>query len=94
MAVYLGIDSTRISTHSLRIGGALTIAASGLTDNEMMRIGAWRSTTFLTYIRKNDHMFEKARAALAGSDAMTLSDVKRLDTANTTKEGDSTLRRV
>jgi hypothetical protein len=32
-------------------------------------------------------MFEKARAALAGSDALTLSDVKRLDTANTTRLG-------
>ena len=83
MAVYLGIDSTRISIHSLRIGGASTLAAAGLTDNKIMRIGAWRSATFLTYIRENSHMFEKARAALAGSDAMTLSDGERLDTANT-----------
>jgi len=59
-----------------------------------MRIGAWRSTTFLTYIRENSHIIEKARAALAGSDAMTLSDVKRLDTATTTRVSDSTLRRV
>ena len=40
MASYLGIDFTRISTPSLRIGGASTLAAVGLTDNEMMRIGA------------------------------------------------------
>ena len=94
MAVFLGIDSTRISTHSLRIGGASTQAAAGLTDNKIMRIGAWHTTTFLTYIRENSHIFEKARAALAGSDAMTLSDVKRFDTANTAQEGDSTLRLV
>ena len=56
-----------------------------------MRIGAWR---FLTYIRENSHMLEKARAALAGSDAMTLSDVKRLDTANTTRLDDSTFQRA
>jgi hypothetical protein len=85
MAVYLGIDYTRISTHFLRIDGASTLAAAGLTDNEIMRIGAWRSTTFLTYIWKNSQLFEKARAALAGSGAMTLSDVKRFDTANTTR---------
>ena len=51
-----------------------------------MRIGAWRSATFLTYIRENSYMFEKARAALAGSDALTLSDVKRLDMANITRQ--------
>jgi len=71
---------------TVRIDGASTLAAAGLTDNEIMRIGAWRSTTFLTYIwRKNSQLFEKARAALAGSGAMTLSDVKRLDTATTTR---------
>ena len=62
--------------------------------NKIMRIGAWRSATFLTYIRENSHhMFEKARAALAGSDAMTLSDVKRLDTANTTQHSTTGLSR-
>ena len=90
MAIYFGIDSNRISTHSLQIGGASTLAAAGLTDSKIMRIGAWRSSeTFLTYIRENSHMFEKARSALAGSDALTLSDVKRLDTANTTRLGNS-----
>ena len=52
-----------------------------------MRIGAWRSTAFLTYIRQNSQLFEKARAALAGSGAMTLSDVLHLDTATTTRVG-------
>jgi hypothetical protein len=39
-------------------------------------------------------MFEKARAALAGSDALTLTDVKRLDTANATRLGNGSLQRV
>jgi hypothetical protein len=59
-----------------------------------MRIGAWRSATFLTYIRENNHMFEKARAALAGSEALTIADGRRLDTANGTRPGHGSLQRV
>ena len=94
MATHFGIDSSRVSTHSLRIGGASTLAAAGLTDSEIMRIGAWRSATFLTYIRENNHMFEKARAALAGSEALTIADVRRLDTANGTRPVHGSLQRV
>ena len=55
-----------------------------------MRIGALRSTAFFTYIRQKSQLFEKARTALAGSGAMTLSDVIRLDTATTNRVGGAT----
>jgi len=76
MATYFGLDPRRVSSHSLRIGGASTLAAAGLTDNEIMRVGAWRSTAFLTYLRQNVQLFEKARSALASSNALTMKDVR------------------
>jgi hypothetical protein len=46
-----------------------------------MRLGAWSSTAFLTYLRETTQLFEKARAALAGTQAMDFNDVLRLDGA-------------
>ena len=65
--------------HSLRIGGASTLAAAGLTDNEIMRMGSWRSTAFLTYLRRNIELFDKARTAMASGKQLTLEDVRRFD---------------
>ena len=40
----------RVSSHSLRAGGAMTMKISGATDNTIMRIGWLTSLTYLTYI--------------------------------------------
>ena len=95
MAVHFGIDSTRISTNSLRIGGASTLAAAGLTYRQRNNAHRRMALGNISHLHMgNSHMFEKARTALAGSNALTLSDVKRLDTANTTRLGNSSLQRV
>ena len=62
-------------------GGASTLAAAGLTDNEITRIGSWRrSTAFLiTYLRQNIELFEKERTAMASGKHLTLEDVRRFN---------------
>ena len=76
----LQTDTTRIGTHSLRIGGTSTLVAAGLTDNEITRIGSWRSTAFLIiYLRQNFELFEKARTAMASEKHLTLEDVRRFN---------------
>jgi len=76
---YFKLDTTCIGAHSLRIGGASTLAAAGLTDNEIMHMGSWHSTAFLTYIRQNIALFEKARTAMASGKHLTLEDVRRFN---------------
>ena len=45
-----GYTLTRISSHSLRAGGAMALKLSGASDSTIMRVGRWTSLTYLTYI--------------------------------------------
>ena len=78
LAVANGIDPTRVSSHSLRIGGATTLAAAGLNDHEIQGVGDWKSNSYLTYVRKNITLSEKARTALASPAAMNTTAVRRM----------------
>lgn len=46
-----GIPIARINTHSLRSGGANTLALSGYSDTQIQKMGRWRGATFKEYIR-------------------------------------------
>ena len=48
-----GIHVDRVDTHSLRSGGANALSLSGYSDREIMKMGQWRSATFLEYIRED-----------------------------------------
>jgi hypothetical protein len=45
-----GYTLDRVSSHSLRAGGAMAMKLSGASDSTIMRIGRWTSLTYLTYI--------------------------------------------
>ena len=46
------IPVTRVDTHSLRSGGANALSLSGYSDREIMKMGRWRSATFMEYIQE------------------------------------------
>jgi len=48
-----GYTVDRVSSHSLRAGGAMAMNLSGATDSTIMRIGRWTSLTYLTYIHSH-----------------------------------------
>jgi hypothetical protein len=45
-----GYTVDRVSSHSLRAGGAMAMKLSSATDSTIMRIGHWTSLTYLTHI--------------------------------------------
>ena len=50
-AIDLELDGADFTTHSLRIGGAATMAATGLyTDDEIRRFGRWASSCWRRYV--------------------------------------------
>lgn len=46
-----GIEATRFSGHSFRIGAASTAAAKGIADSTIQTLGRWQSDSFKRYIR-------------------------------------------
>lgn len=47
-----GIDPDLIGVHSLRSGGAMAMKLQGVSDTTIMKMGRWRSLTFLMYIHE------------------------------------------
>ena len=46
-----GMDASRFSGHSFRIGAASTAAARGIADSTIQSLGRWKSDSFKRYIR-------------------------------------------
>ena len=46
-----GIPIDRITTHSLRSGGANALALAGYSDTQIQKMGCWRGATFTEYVR-------------------------------------------
>jgi hypothetical protein len=85
LAVLYNLDPARISSHSLRIGGASALAAAGVPDYLIMDMGRWRSLTFLTYVRRSTQMFDTARNALARRDLLTVGQIRLMNPKGVTR---------
>lgn len=48
---YLGIDENRYSSHSFRIGAATSLSMQGISDDDIMKAGRWKSSAYKGYIR-------------------------------------------
>ena len=51
IAQFCKFDPNLFGTHSVRIGGATTLAAAEVPNHYIQKMGGWKSITFLEYIR-------------------------------------------
>ena len=78
VATAFGLDATRYSTHSMRIGGASILAAAGVPDYIIQLAGRWKSLAFLQYIRLADIAYKKAINALTNKDLLTVDHLRKI----------------
>jgi hypothetical protein len=79
VASLLSLDSTRYSSHSFRIGGASVLAAAGVPDYIILKIGRWKSLAFLDYIRQATSFFSVALSALSDPSLFTIEQLKLIN---------------
>jgi hypothetical protein len=79
VADLLSLDSSRFSSHSFRIGGASVLAAAGVPDYIILKIGRWKSLAFLDYIRQASSFFSVALSALSDPSLFTLDHLKLIN---------------
>ncbi|XP_006818610.1 uncharacterized protein LOC102806526 [Saccoglossus kowalevskii] len=63
----IGVDSSKYSGHSFRIGAASSAAHAGIQDHMIKTLGRWTSDTYNRYIRVADDSIYGAQSALAYS---------------------------
>jgi hypothetical protein len=63
LAAKCGLDPDDFAGHSLRIGGATTLALLGFPAHEIRTLGRWASLSYQTYIRLGPDLSKRASAA-------------------------------
>ena len=81
VAVEFGFDSTHFSMHSLRIGGASTLAAAGKPSHYIQKMGRWKSLAFLQYIHMAVSGMAEALCSLSDPGIFTSEHLKRINPA-------------
>ncbi len=74
VASRLGQDASRVSAHSLRIGGAMALVEAGIPLDDIRILGRWRSDAFLQYVRMTWTRLQAASRAVSvpGDDPVVL----------------------
>lgn len=73
-----GFDPKRFGTHSLRIGGATILAAAGMPNHYISKLGRWKSLAFLNYIHMALGVMDTSLKALVNPKWFTNLNLKLL----------------
>lgn len=77
-AIRMDLPPLRFSTHSARIGGASALAAAGLPDWQIKKLGRWKSIAFLEYIQTALTSMRAAQVAMVNPTTFSVADTRRI----------------
>ena len=63
----IGIDQSKYSGHSFRIGAATTAARTGIQDSLIKTLGRWENVAYQLYVRTPREQLVTVAATLAGA---------------------------
>ena len=75
MAKRLGLDESKISSHSLRAGAATALGAAHVPDYVIKNFGGWSSEAFLRYVRATTQLYSHVHDILASTATMSIDSV-------------------
>jgi hypothetical protein len=76
-ATAAGVDSTKVSHHSLRVAGLVTLFAADVPDTLKQLAGRWADTrNFVTYCRATMQQFNQIGQALNNPYLVTIHHIK------------------
>ena len=76
-----GINLDLVGVHSLRAGGAMALKLQGESDTTIMKMGRWRSLTFLQYIHNQiAHLSKDISTKM--STKMSFQNISAIEKAN------------
>ena len=67
----IGIDQSKYSGHSFRIGAATTAARTGIQDSLLKTLGRWESVAYQLYVTTPREQLVTATITLAGASGNT-----------------------
>lgn len=76
IAQFCKFDPNLFGTHSVRIGGATTLAAAEVPNHYIQKMGGWKSITFLEYIRTSLHVVNNSKMLLANKSTFNNQHLK------------------
>ena len=75
---FSSVQAKRFTSHSLRYGGASTLAAANTSEANIQLVGRWKSMAYKVYLKQSRALFERAPSTLSNANWISVQDIRLL----------------